>query len=185
MSTIGYGIYAHIHKLSRSQVNSKIFTACIRRMGEGNSFSLLDCPHPGGYLPLPGGYIPWPGHDRGTYPGGEVPTLTRSRWGCTYPGLGGVPQHKYCPGQVQMGVYLPWLGVPQGRYPSVMVGTPGKGRYPPPAKDLLHGGWYASCIHVGGLSVKVLWSVSYLKLEDGREQRHIWRDNSLYIRRID
>ena len=42
-----------------------IFTARIPRMGEGNSFSLLVCPHPGGGGGLPtldgggGSYLPW------------------------------------------------------------------------------------------------------------------------------
>ena len=35
-------------------VNQNIITARIGRMGEGNSFSLLVCPHRGG-----GGYPPW------------------------------------------------------------------------------------------------------------------------------
>ena len=56
------------------------------RMGEGNSFSFLVCPHPGG-----------------TYSGfgGGLPTLARSRWweGGTYPG------------QVQMGGTYPGQGV--------------------------------------------------------------------------
>ena len=47
---------------------------------------------------------------------------------------GGVPQGTYPPGQVRMGE-----GIPQGTYPP---------RHPPtlPAKDLLHGGRYASCV---------------------------------------
>ena len=31
-----------------------------------------------------------------------------------------------------------------------MGGAVPQGRYPP-AKDLLHDGWYASCVHAGGL----------------------------------
>ena len=94
---------------------------------------------------------------------------------------GGVPQGTYphprylppTPGQVWQGGtprYLPpnqvWWGqgVPKGTYPLPKVPTPpdqvpmGRGdtlRYlpplPPPAKDLLHGGRYASCVHAGGL----------------------------------
>ena len=39
----------------------------------------------------------------------------------------------------------------QGRYPLAKVGTPSQGRYPPPPapQDLLHGRWYASCVHRG------------------------------------
>ena len=72
-----------------------IFTARIRRMREGNIFTLCVSLHldRGGYLPsqvwtgrggtylggrvptLAGGYLPWPG--RGTYLGQGVPTLAR------------------------------------------------------------------------------------------------------------
>ena len=77
-------------------------------MGEGNSFSLLVCPHPGGGGTYPGQvqtggrgtprYLPpRPGQDgrkgvpQGTYPAGQVKMA------------GGVPQGTYLPGQVRMG----------------------------------------------------------------------------------
>ena len=38
-------------------------------------------------------------------------------------------------------------------YPKVPTPLPGQSRYPPPpVKDLVHGGQYASCVHSGGLS---------------------------------
>ena len=48
-----------------------MFTVRIRRMGEGNSFSLFVCPHRGVPQPGPdgGGGVPWPGPDGGGVPG--------------------------------------------------------------------------------------------------------------------
>ena len=68
-----------------------IFTARISRMGEGNSFSLLVCPHPGGR-----GYLPWPGPDRGrgdqcTY---SPPPPGQDGWGSTPRYLPPPPQTK-------------------------------------------------------------------------------------------
>ena len=78
-------------------------------MGEGNSFSLLVCPHPGEgpypgqvqmggtYPGWGGGYLPWPGAD-----GGRVPTLV------------GTP-----PARI-------------GTLPPARIGTLSQGRYPQP-----------------------------------------------------
>ena len=124
------------------------FTARIRRMGEGNVFSLFtsggggvpvshnalqhfpECHGAarggGGKMPGPagGGTLPGPAGGGVPWPGG-VPCL-----GGTLPG--GVP----CPG-----------GYPVGGYP-VRGGTQlGQHR-----EYLLHGGRYASCVHAGGLS---------------------------------
>ena len=51
-----------------TNINIHLITARIRRMGEGNSFS-LSTPRGGG-----GGYLPWPGADRGRgYPEVGIP----------------------------------------------------------------------------------------------------------------
>ena len=79
-------------------------------MGEGNSFSLLVCPHPGGTYPgqvqmggeVPQGTYPHPGQDGGGVPQGTYP----------WPGQdGGRGTPKYLP-PARLG-----RGVPQGTYP--------------------------------------------------------------------
>ena len=116
---------------------------------EGNSFTLLVCPHLGGYpYPImlcnisqnamgqpPGGYparsswggtLPWGTLMGGTLVGGIL------WWG--YPAWGvpcwGVPRSGTPPGQVRMG------GTQLGQH----------------REYLLHGGRYASCVHAGRLS---------------------------------
>ena len=111
-----------------------VITTRIRRMGEGNSFSLLVCPQ-GGVPTLAKSKVRTPPHGQGTYP------LARSGWG--------VPQGIYPParsGQVGQGTprYLP---PPRPRY------------LPPPAK--LHGGRYASCVHAGRL---YCWKYHYINI---------------------
>ena len=67
----------------------------------------------------------------GTYPGpggGGVPTLARSRWG------------------------VPTLARGYPKVDTPLDSLPSQGRYLTLAKDLLHGGRYASCVHAGGLS---------------------------------
>ena len=144
-------------------------------MGEGNSFSLLVCPQGGGgYLPLPLAKVPTPQPGQDGWE--EYPKVPTPQPRYLPPGqvrMGeGVPQGTYPPIQ---GTYPParsgWGRVPQGTYPlwprhlppwpgrdgeGVPQGTnsppPSRPRYLPPAKDLLHGGWYTSCVHAGGLS---------------------------------
>ena len=114
-----------------------VFTDCIRRMGEGNVFSLFKpaLPHirvptsaeevptstgGGGVLPQPGGTY----YSQGSY-------LFWRRGGGTYLSRG----------------YLPQVGrVPtsDGRGVPTSLGTP--------PQDLLDGGWYASGFHAEGLS---------------------------------
>ena len=119
---------------------------------EGNSFTLLVCPHLGGY-PYPIMLCNISQNAMGQPPGG-VPCQVQ---------LGGVP----C--QVQPGGYpargYPAGGHPAGGYPArgVLGGT--QVRYPPRQvrtgggtqlgqhrEYLLHGRRYASCVHAGGLS---------------------------------
>ena len=77
----------------------------IRRMGEGNIFSLCVSPHPGGYLSFSrwkGGYLP------------------------SYQQRGGIftflLMRRYLP--FCWWVVPPWTGVTQSRYPLPRVGTP-------------------------------------------------------------
>ena len=73
------------------------------------------------------------GVPQGTYPPlAKVPTpLADQDWGRGYPKVP-TPRPRYLPpSQVRMGG-----GVPQGTYPT-------------PARDLLHGERYASCVHAG------------------------------------
>ena len=97
---------------------SLIFTVRIRRMGEGNSFSLFT-----------GGYLPWQGPDgegvpQGTYPPGQVRMMGE-----------GVPQGTYPPGQVRMmgGGGTPTY-LPPGQVRMGQGGT--QGTYPPPGQGL-------------------------------------------------
>ena len=106
----------------------------------------------------------------GTHPrsgrGGEVPNPRsrwgegvphpRSRWGRGYP----IPGQDRVPPGPGMG-YPPDLG--QGTHLELGWGTPKTwDRVTPPdlghSKHLLHSGWYASCVHAGGLSCFVLIS---------------------------
>ena len=72
-------------------------TAHIRRMGEGNSFSLLVCPQGGG------GYLPWPGPR-------YLPPKARSGWG------EGVPQGTFPPVGSGWGEGYSKVPTPQPRY---------------------------------------------------------------------
>ena len=91
-------ISAFCEKAKKSSIKDCLtITDRIRRMGEGNVFSLFT---PRGYLPWPspdGGYLPWKGGE-GTYPG-------QVQIGGTFPGWGG-----YLPWPGPDGGYLPWLG---------------------------------------------------------------------------
>ena len=120
-------------------------TAHIRRIGEGNVFSLFT---PGG-----GEGYPYPimlcniTQNAMGQPGGYP---ARSSWGCTLPG--GVP----CPGGTLPGSNLPRGvgtlpgGVPRQVPPQVRTGRGTQlGQH---REYLLHGGRYASCVHAGGLS---------------------------------
>ena len=110
--------------------------------GEGNSFSLFVCPHWGG--------VPWPGSD-GRYPSqvqmGGIPA--RSKW--VNPGQGWGTPH-------------PEVGYPPGQG---WVPPTRDGISPPPQEYLIRDGWYASCVHAGGLScflkrfTENLWQVSF------------------------
>ena len=142
-----------------------IITIRIRRMGEGNTFSLLVCPHRG--VPtLTGGYLPWPGPDGGYLPW-WVPTPARSRWGTypgqvqtggTYPGWG-IPTLVGTTPLARVGTPMARVGTPnqsryppsQGRYPPARVGTPSPTRTDQHSEHLLRDGWYASCVHARGL----------------------------------
>ena len=99
-----------------------IFTARIRRMGEGNSFSLLVCPHPGEGGTYPG-QVQMGGGPQGIYPPPK-PGQDEEK---------GVPQGTYPTGQVRMGRgtprYLaPWPGQDGGRgYPKVGTPPPSQG----------------------------------------------------------
>ena len=104
-----------------------LITACIRRMGEGNVFSLFTS-----------------GGGGGTHIPKCFATLPRMPWGSQ--GVpcqvqpGGVPWYHGRGGTLAGGV--PWLG-----------GTlPGGTQLGQHREYLLHGGRYASCIHAGGLS---------------------------------
>ena len=134
-------------------VETNIITDRIRRLGEGNVFSLFT---PGGtptrsrrgrWVPQPGpdwGGVPWPGPD------GGVPQV---RYPPDRSGWGGVPRPGPDRGYPKVGTPLP--GQDGGGYPN--IGTP-QGRYPPPPEIgphmeyLIRCGQYASCVHAGGLS---------------------------------
>ena len=104
----------------------------------------------------------------------------------------GVPQGRYSPIQGRYPSPPPrpgqdgGEGVPQGWYPPSKVGTtqPGQdggegvpqNRYPP--EHLLHGWRYASCVHAGGLSCNVvfslkLWVIKSRRFETGWTQTHL------------
>ena len=134
-----------------------IITARIRRMREGNIFSLFT---------LVGRGVPCP---RSGWGGGNP----RSEWGGTQ-------------SQVWMGWGQYPIPGPDGGYPILLTGEyphPRSGQVyciqdwmgyplphphpPPPSEDrsaLLHGGRYASCVHAGGLSCsKQFLPFGYLK----------------------
>ena len=138
---------------------------------EGNSFTLLVCPHLRGGYPYPimlcnisqnamgqtggvpcqvqPGGVPWWGETQVRYP---PPSQVR---------MGGVPCQGYSgrvpPGQVRMGGY-PARGysgrVPpqQGTPPAGQVRTGGGTQLGQQKEYSLHGGRYASCVDAGGLS---------------------------------
>ena len=122
----------------------------------------------GGYLgrvplwPGPAGGGTWPGPDRGYL--GRVPSSQVLMGRGTWPGPDGVTLAGYPPGQVQMGGAL--AGYPllaRSKMGGTLAGYPLAGYPPKPGPDggtlvgqqkeyLLHGGWYASCVHAEGLS---------------------------------
>ena len=132
-------------------------TTRIRRMREeDNSFSWLVCPQRGG------GGVTYPGQVQGTTPS-QVTTRGRGYPKLPPPSHGTYPP----PGQVRMGGRYPMVHTPLAKVPTPPPGEDrGRGypkapTSPPPAKlptpsplakDLPHGGRYASCVHAGGLS---------------------------------
>ena len=141
-----------------------IITARIRRMREGNSFT-LSTPRLGeGGTPFPG-----PGRGAGVLPHpGQIP----GRVGVGGRGRAGVPPIQIRsqvggwgyphPGQIP-GWGTGWGGI---GYPPIQVRSQdggGGGRGPLPEQHsvyLLRGGRYASCVHAGGLSCIILWVYS-------------------------
>ena len=132
-----------------------IFTARIRRMREGNSFSLcvsslLDRGHPIQLMGVPPSQV-WMGGVPHPTDGGYP--LPRSGLGVLHPADRGYP----FPG----GGYPTWEGVP------LAGGPPTSRGYPPPDQHsvyLLRGRRCASCVHAGGLSClpfrwKVVWAM--------------------------
>ena len=109
---------------------SSVFTARIRRMGEGNVFSLFTSGGGGAGQSADGG-----GGVRSSWPGGWV----RSSQGGSGP-AGGVRSSPG--GQVQ----------PGGGGSGPARGGGGSAKIAQHRKYLLHGGRYASCVHAGGLS---------------------------------
>ena len=131
-----------------------LFTAHIRRMGEGTVFSLFVSPHlGGGGTPVRSREVPHPRsgwgegvpHPRSGWGVPQVPP-TRSGWGTPLPLLGqdGVPPR-------------PGMGYP----PDLGQGTPQTWDRVPPdlghSEHLLRGGRYASCVHAEGLSCSRLY----------------------------
>ena len=142
------------------------------RSQQGRGYPKVPTPIEGTY-PLvrsqwgvPQGTYPLPA--QGTYP------LARSQWGRGYPKVPTpLPKVPTLPARS-------WWGVPQGTYPPPKIPTPsqvltgggGTPRYLPPsrsgrgvpqgtppnhpAKDLLHGRRYTSCVHAGGLSCVIV-----------------------------
>ena len=123
----------HISLISKNcSLLQTVTTSPIRGMGEGNSFSLLVYPHPGGGGTYPG-QVQTGGGDTPRYlpparsgQGGGVPQGTyppaRSGWG--------VPQGTYLPplAKVRMGRGYPKVSAP----PQVRMGGGDTPRYPPP-----------------------------------------------------
>ena len=142
---------------------SNLITLRIRRMGEGNVFSLFTSG--GGGYPYPIMLCNISQNTMGQ-PGGGYPA--RSRWGGVtlpgpaggypvggggYPGWGGTLAGGYPVGGYPGRGYPGW-GVPcWGGYPA-RGGYPGRGgtQLGQHREYLLHGGQYASCVHAGGLS---------------------------------
>ena len=141
----------------------KIITARIRRMREGNIFSLFVSPHPVGGGGV--GVTPVPCSFPGPFHGGTpVPGSFSGHWSQVLSGV--YPSPRFFP---RSPVPAPFLGVPQygGTSPLTRWGLgypppPSQARsglgYPPTpgteqqSKHLLRGGWYASCVHAVGLS---------------------------------
>ena len=120
--------------LTDLRVRAVIITAHIRRMGEGNSFSLT--VHTGGG----GGCYPSPRFfPRSLVPGPFWSPRT---------GLGGPPPR---PGQDRMG-YTPLPGMGYPRPVRSGWGTPPSSRTEQQSEHLLRGWRYASCVHAEGLS---------------------------------
>ena len=109
---------------------------------EGNSFTLLVCLHLGGY-PYPIMLCKITQSSTGQTPGGYP---ARSSWGGILPGSAGGP-----PGQVRMRGY-PAGGTLPGYSPPARSGWGGGNQLQQQKEYSLHGGRYASCVHVGGLS---------------------------------
>ena len=143
LKLIDFSVMTHSNSNRIFWIN--IVTARIRRMGEGNVFSLFTS---GGGVPVShnalqhfpechgaargctlAGGVPWPGG----YPGRGVPPPGG------YPGWGGtLARGVPCleGGTLPQGGTLPRGGTQLGQH----------------REYLLHGGRYASCVHVGGLS---------------------------------
>ena len=141
---------------------SVIFTAHIRGMGEGNSFSLFVSPHLG-----EGVLHPSPSH-----------TSTR-----TISFLRGIPHlHPIilplAPCPFWGGYPSDWYQVLSWGYPSPRWGYCSTGTPPPPPgigqqrKYLLHSGRYASCVHAEGLSCQLYdqWYRFWSRERDGEKE---------------
>ena len=96
-----------------------------------------------------------PSQVRGTpsqvWVGGVIPSQI---WlgGLPHPrsGWGGTPSQVWLGGTLGTSPHHDWMGYPHhwmGYLPPSLNGLP-----PQHSEHLLHGGWYASCVHVGGLS---------------------------------
>ena len=143
--------------------NALFFTAHIRRMREGNSFTLCVSPHldRGGYYLQAGGGYPLPRSRWGVLPC-QVWGYYLARWGVLPCQAGGyyLPRGYYLQaGGVggttsRRGVLLPAQGyyLQAGGYYLQTGGTTSRGGVLPPGMYLVHGGWYTSCVHAGGLS---------------------------------
>ena len=123
-------------------------TARIRRMREGNIFSLFSSVGGGGGTHLADGGYPFPG------PGGEIPLsqvqlgvpLCQEGWGYPPSGSMGVP----LPLSGRMGVPLP---ISQMGYCPPHLPIQVRSRTPyRHSVYFLRGGRYASCVHAGGFS---------------------------------
>ena len=98
------------------------------------------------------GTTPWPGYPPTRVPPGQV------SWGVPWWGgyLTWVPPTRVPPARVPPPPGYP----PGGEYP---VGVPRSGQH---REYLLHGGRYASCVHVGGLSCLSITSQGEIKVEN-------------------
>ena len=158
----------------------RFVTDRIRRMGEGNVFSLSTggeatypkVPSPGQVRTRGGGGVGYPkvpthiqvrmgeGVSQGTYPPTKVPTPHQAGQDKGRGSLQGTYPSAKVPTTLSRSG---WGGVPQGTYPPIQVRTGGR-RYPkvptPPPHPgivqhmeyLIRCGRYASCFHAGGFS---------------------------------